>query len=96
MKEKILEVAAMQIPIVIGFIWWVAGERAKVYVAIDDIKDKLESNFNQLDKRLDLHIQDSHHATDSLGERIAGQGKRFGAKFNRIERLLGEKNCDES
>lgn len=101
MKEKTLEVIAMQIPIIIGFIWWAAGEKAKIYQAIDNVKDNLEGEFNQLDKRVDLHIQDSHHARDSLSERISGQGKRFGSKFNRIERyielLVGKKlfNNDE-
>lgn len=87
-KEEIVELIIMQIPVVIGFIWWAAGERAKVYVSIDSLKDGLKDLINQLDKRVDLHIQDSHSARDSLAEKITGQGKRFGAKLDRIERYI--------
>lgn len=87
-KEKILEIVIMQSPIAVGFIWWAAGEKAKVYITIDALKDNLKETINQIDKRLDLHIQDSHAARDSLTEKISGQGKRFGSKFERVERYI--------
>lgn len=95
MKEIILEVALMQIPSLIGLVWWAGIERAKLYEEIDAVQDFLKDLYTQLDKRVDLHIQDSHHARESLNERVTGQGKRFGSKFERIERyiekLVGDK-----
>lgn len=94
-KQILIEVALMQIPAIIGCIWWAGVERANIYDAIDEVNDSLKELYSQLDKRVDLHIQDSHHARETLSERVAGQGKRFGEKFERVERyiekLVGEK-----
>lgn len=94
-KQSIVDFMLMQIPALICGIWWAANEKAKIYAAIDNVKDSLMASFSQMDKRLDLHIQDSHHARETLTEKVAGQGKRFGSKFDRLERyiekIIGEK-----
>lgn len=85
----------MQIPTIVLFVWWAANEKSKIYQAIDNVGDNFRTNFAQIDKRLDLHIQDSFNARDNLYDKVSGQGRIFGAKFKRIERyieyLLGKK-----
>ncbi|MBD2571353.1 hypothetical protein [Anabaena lutea] len=91
MKNNIndfMEIALMQLPSIIWLTWKAASEKAAIYKEIDAVGDSLGKLVNSLDKRLDLHIQDSHAARESLTEKIQGQGKRFGAKLDRIEAKL--------
>lgn len=57
----------------IGFVWRVKDAEAKIYKAIDSI-----------DKRLDLHIQESQSSRAEIFYRLDGLGQRMG---NEIENL---------
>lgn len=83
----------MQLPSIIWLTWKAASEKASIYKEIDAVGDSLGKLLSSLDKRLDLHIQDSHAARESLTEKIQGQGKRFGAKFERLEDRVNDAIC---
>lgn len=99
-QELVIQVIA-QIPVIIGFTWSIASEKNKLEQrinqvefnlerAIDNVNDTHSTILNSIDKRLDLHIQSSITARESLNERLQGQGKRFGSKFERLERRVDE------
>lgn len=92
-RQQVFESIVMQLPAIISFIWWVAKEQHKIYTAISSLKEDIRNQLSLVDKRLDLHIQDSHAARESISEKVTGQGKRFGAKIERLEHLL-DKNLD--
>jgi hypothetical protein len=91
MTLKLLtEFALMQIPLIIGIIWKTAAEKSAIYRAIDAVKDGHDRQIGLLDKNLSLLTQESQISRLSLDEKITGQGKRFGSKFDRLEQKINE------
>ncbi len=55
---------------------------------VAEVKEFLRDEIQQLDKRLDLHIQSSMNARESLSNAIEQQSKRFGTKYSRLEQRM--------
>jgi hypothetical protein len=86
--DNITEIVVSQIPLIIGLVWKAAAEKAAIYRTIDFVKDSHDKQLSLLDKNLSLLTQESQSARLSLDEKLVGQGKRFGSKFERIERRV--------
>ncbi len=88
--QNILEFAAMQIPLLIGVTWKTASEKAAIFRAIDSVKDSHDKQIALLERNLALLTQESQLGRGSLEEKVSGQGKRFGSKFERLERKVDD------
>ncbi|MTJ56019.1 hypothetical protein FJR38_26900 [Anabaena sp. UHCC 0253] len=88
--NNLMELAIAQLPLAIAFTWKAAGEKHALYKAIDNVKDSHDRLIAALDKNLSLLAQESQSSRNSLEEKVAGQGKRFGAKFERLERKVDD------
>lgn len=86
--QNILDFAVMQIPLLIGLTWKTAAEKAAIFRAIDAVKDSHDRRLGLLEKSLALLTQESQLSRASLEEKVSGQGKRFGSKFERIEKKV--------
>ncbi|WP_414550507.1 hypothetical protein [Anabaena sp. CCY 0017] len=70
----------------VGFVWRIARMEAAIYKDIDRVKDGVEKQLYLIDKRLDLHIQDSIASRDSFTYRLDGQGSRLGGEIENLKK----------
>ncbi|MTJ11844.1 hypothetical protein FJR11_04380 [Anabaena sp. UHCC 0187] len=86
--NNLMETVLMQVPLIIALTWKAATEKAAIYRAIDAVKDGHDKQLYLLDKNLSLLTQESQASRLSLEDKVSGQGKRFGSKFERIEKKV--------
>jgi hypothetical protein len=86
--NNLMEATIMQIPLMIALTWKAASEKAAIYRAIDAIKDGHDKQIYLLDKTLSLLVQEFQSTRLSLEDKLSGQGRRFGSKFERVDKKL--------
>lgn len=84
------ELLLTQFPTVILLTWKAAAEKQALYKLVDDIKDAHDKQLSLLDKNLSLLSQESQTGRMVLSQEIAGCGRRFSAKIERMERRTDE------
>ena len=78
----------LQIPTIIGFIWYLAKEHSAIYNEIDKHKDNLFDAQRRLESRMDLKDQQTNNDIKRIIEILEQNNRRWGTKLNRIESLL--------
>ena len=95
------------IELILGFcalgsiIYKVAQIEKAIYLAIDVVRDDLLIQQKDIEKRLDIHLQDYLNRTEMINYIIGGMNEKMDHKFNRlyssmrdIEKYLQQKNQD--
>lgn len=84
-----------------SIIYKVAQIEKAIYTAIDVVKDDLILRHKDIDKRLDIHLQDYSNRAEMVNYMINGMNEKIDHKFNRLyssmrdmEKYLQQKNQD--
>jgi hypothetical protein len=87
---SLLEAIIGQIPTLITAVWWAARQKSDLEKIIDSVKDNHDLQIRLLDKTVSLLTQEFQTFRSSFDEKLTGQGKRFGSKFERLEDRVNE------
>lgn len=103
MKELNDAKIILELLIAIGFFirltWQMSEMKSAIYSSIDKVSDELNSRFNQLEKRFEIHLNDYERSADlftltsnQLKETIDHRYKRLHLSMRDIERQIQQQN----
>ena len=68
----------------VGIIYKIAQIEKAIYTAIDLVKDDLVIRHKDIDKRLDIHLQDYSNRAEIVNYMINGLDEKIDHKFTRL------------
>lgn len=69
-----------------GFGWKASQLQSEIYKEIDKVHDNIREQLNLIDKRLDLHVQESQSSRHEIFYRLDGLGIRLGEELNSLKK----------